>query len=206
MCEFFAQGPGQASASLVGDTANGGLQVFQQFCHTPTITCPSNVTAVTANQCSSASCAVVSFTTMVTADCQVNIVCTPASGSCFPVGSTTVSCTATDTAGNIASCGFQVTVFNGCLQDDSNPSNVLLFNATTGAYRLCCGGTTFTGQGVLFKLGCTLTIQDNSIDRRLLAKIDNATFRGTASFQLPPGTLKCTITDRDTRNNLCNCF
>src|SRR5262249_39702490 len=154
-----------------------GLQVFQEFCHTPTITCPANFTAVTANQCSPSSCAVVSFTTMVNADCPVNLVCTPASGSCFPVGSTSVTCTATDTSGNIASCGFPVTVFNVCLQDDSNPNNVLLFNASSGAYRLCCGGTTLTGQGVLSRQGCILTIQDNSADRRLLAKVDNATFK-----------------------------
>jgi hypothetical protein len=40
----------------------------------------------------------------------INVVCNPPSGSVFPVGTTTVTCTATDAAGNIASCSFNVTV------------------------------------------------------------------------------------------------
>src|SRR5262249_31276993 len=35
---------------------------------------------------------------------------TPASGSTFPLGTTTVNCTATDAAGNTATCSFTVTV------------------------------------------------------------------------------------------------
>lgn len=38
------------------------------------------------------------------------VVCSPPSGSVFPLGSTTVKCTATDPAGNTASCSFQVQV------------------------------------------------------------------------------------------------
>src|SRR5262249_22135254 len=39
-----------------------------------------------------------------------NLVCPPASGSLFPIGMTTVICTATDSQGNSASCTFKVTV------------------------------------------------------------------------------------------------
>jgi hypothetical protein len=38
------------------------------------------------------------------------IVCAPASGSVFPIGDTTVNCTATDAAGNSSSASFMVTV------------------------------------------------------------------------------------------------
>jgi len=38
------------------------------------------------------------------------VACTPASGSLFPVGDTTVICTASDNAGNRTACGFIVTV------------------------------------------------------------------------------------------------
>ncbi len=41
----------------------------------------------------------------------VTPVCTPSSGSTFPIGSTTVTCTATDGAGNTSSGSFDVTVF-----------------------------------------------------------------------------------------------
>jgi hypothetical protein len=40
----------------------------------------------------------------------VVVVCNPPSGSVFPAGTTAVTCTATDAAGNIATCGFNVTV------------------------------------------------------------------------------------------------
>ncbi|MCC6745402.1 MAG: HYR domain-containing protein [Acidobacteria bacterium] len=75
----------------------------------PTITCPANVTQSNdAGQCS----AVVNYTAPVIADnCPgVTAVCTPASGSTFPVGVTSVTCTATDAAANTASCSFSVTV------------------------------------------------------------------------------------------------
>ncbi len=39
-----------------------------------------------------------------------NIVCTPPSGSAFPIGTTTVTCTAYDSLGNTATCTFTVTV------------------------------------------------------------------------------------------------
>jgi len=39
-----------------------------------------------------------------------SVSCTPASGSFFPVGDTTVNCTATDASGNVASGSFQVHV------------------------------------------------------------------------------------------------
>jgi len=39
-----------------------------------------------------------------------SLLCTPASGSFFPIGATTVNCTAADTAGNVSRASFAVTV------------------------------------------------------------------------------------------------
>jgi hypothetical protein len=80
-----------------------------------------------------------------------------------------------------------------------------LFNAATGEYRFCCGGTVFTGVGTLLAKGCVVTIQHNPGDRRVLIKFDGSVSTGTASLQSPPGVLKCTITDRNTKNNTCAC-
>jgi hypothetical protein len=173
----------------------------------PTITCPANVTAVAAQTCPISSSATVTFPAPTASDnCPgVTAVCNPPSGSIFPVGTTMVTCTATDTSGNTASCGFTVTVFSACLQDDSNPANVVLFNAATGEYRFCCNGTVFTGVGTLIIKGCTVTIQHYPADRRVLIKFDGAVSAGTASLQSPPGSIKCTITDRNTKNNTCAC-
>lgn len=56
--------------------------------------------------------AVVTYTTSVFDDVDTGLSasCTPASGSVFPVGTTTISCTATDTAGNTGYASANVTV------------------------------------------------------------------------------------------------
>jgi hypothetical protein len=56
-------------------------------------------------------CATVTFTATATDNCPgVGIACVPLSGYCFPIGDTTVTCTATDASGNIDTCSFKVTV------------------------------------------------------------------------------------------------
>ena len=173
----------------------------------PSITCPANVTTVGAVTCPPTNNTIVNFANPVASDnCPgVTTICTPPSGSPLPVGTTTVTCTATDASGNTATCSFTVTVFNGCLQDDSDPSIVVLFNTVTGAYRFCCGGTIFTGTASVLARGCTFTLQHNPADRRLLITVDFAVRSGKASLQFPPGTTKCTITDRNITNNTCAC-
>jgi hypothetical protein len=63
-------------------------------------------------QATSSSGAVVKYTASASdpVDGSVAVKCTPASGSTFPLGTTTVSCSAKDKAGNIASASFKVTV------------------------------------------------------------------------------------------------
>lgn len=163
------------------------------------LTCPPNVSVPAVGTTATVTYA----QPTLTGGCGI-VTCAPASGSIFPVGTTTVTCTSE--AG--PTCSFSVTVaqaFDVCLQDDSNPNTVFLANKTTGAYRFCCGGTAFTGTAVMTKKGNVITFQHNAADRRLLATFDGSTFKATASMQSPPGVNKCSITDRDTRNNTCNC-
>ena len=175
----------------------------------PTITCPGDQTAVTDQTACGGpggACQVVNFTTTASDNCPgVVVVCNPPSGSCLPPGSTTVTCTATDASGNTATCSFSVTVFDVVLQDDSDPSIVLIWNSITGQYRFCCKGTTFTGIGKSTVQGCVFTLQHNPADRRVLGRVDKAVHAGTASIQAPPGTLRCTITDRNTLNDTPTC-
>jgi hypothetical protein len=98
----------------------------------------------------------------------------------------------------MASCSFTVTVFNVCIQDDTNPNNVLLFitsGAQTGQYRFCCNGTTFTGVGTVKQIGSSFTLSHTPPDRRVQGTL-NIDGTSTASLQAPPGTTKCTITDK----------
>jgi hypothetical protein len=176
----------------------------------PTITCPANITAVTdQNVCPSPPCQAVTFPLPVATDnCPgVTVVCNPPAGSCFPTGVTTVTCTATDASGNTATCTFTVSTFDVALQDDSDPSIILLWNSITGQYRFCCNGITFTGIGKSTIQGCVFTLQHNPADRRVLGRVDKAVHAGTASIQSPAGTIRCTITDRNTLNDtnlICN--
>ena len=78
----------------------------------PSITCPVNVQqTVPPGQ----NAAVVNYPGPVTTDnCPgVSTLCAPVAGSSFPLGSTIVSCTATDGSGNTATCTFNVDVING---------------------------------------------------------------------------------------------
>jgi hypothetical protein len=105
--------------------------------------------------------AVATFSATASDNCPgVTVVCNPGSGSVFPVGTTTVTCTATDTASpaNIASCSFTVTVLTAqaVIQDLINRVTAL---QNAGALN----GT--QAQGLLSKLQAALSaVNDNKIN------------------------------------------
>jgi hypothetical protein len=78
----------------------------------PTVSCPSNVTVYLepGDVCPP----VVNFSATAVDNCSetVTVTCDPPSGSTFPVGETTVTCTATDECGNVGQCTFTVTVYS----------------------------------------------------------------------------------------------
>ena len=77
----------------------------------PEIHCPTNILI----GCAGTNGAVATFTVTATDNCPspVNVFCTPPSGSLFPLGDTTVNCTAVDACGNTATCRFHVQVSTG---------------------------------------------------------------------------------------------
>jgi hypothetical protein len=108
------------------------------------IFCPGDLT----NECTGFG-AIVSYAVTATNLCSTNpprIYCTPASTSLFPVGTTTVHCTAYDTnTGNYATCSFNVTVVDTtppvliCANDKMvNCSSNWTFDPPT-AVDACCG-------------------------------------------------------------------
>lgn len=174
----------------------------------PKITCPNSITVVTGSPGNTSM--VVNFPQVVASDnCPgVTIVCEPPSGLSFPVGTTTVNCVATDTAGNKASCAFPVTVFDARLQDDADSGKTVLFATSgpqKGLYRFCGPGIHYTGTGIVLKQGGTYVLQHNSPDRRVLVTLDSGQGKGNASLQSPPGTNVCNIQDRDIRNDSSIC-
>ncbi len=95
----------------------------------PVIVCPANVLQANGvNECG----AIVTFSLPTATDlCSVvtNITCVPASGSFFPVGTTVVLCAATDSAGNMATCHFDVTVRDTEPPVIVCPSDIVVTNA-----------------------------------------------------------------------------
>lgn len=70
------------------------------------LNCPGNIIRSNdPNQCG----AIVSYALPTASGCSM-VACTPPPGSFFPVGTTSVTCTAIDAAGNPSSCSFTVTV------------------------------------------------------------------------------------------------
>jgi hypothetical protein len=193
------------ATDAAGLTASCTFTVTVNDTQPPVITCPASIVGVTPGP--NASCLAVNYPAPAASDnCPgVTTVCNPPSGTCFPLGTTTVTCVATDSAGNSAQCGFTVTTFDFCLQDDSTPGTALSFNSQTGDYRFCTGGASFTGKGTVSKQGLTVTLTHSPSDRRVQARVDGAANRATASLQSPPGVIKCTITDRNLNNNTCSC-
>lgn len=172
----------------------------------PTIVCPASFTRVAGATCPIATNNVITYPDPTVSDnCPgASTVCNPPSGSTFPVGTTTVTCTATDASGNTATCSFAVTVASLCLQDDSNPGNVVLVDMTSGAYRFCCNGAVVaSGIGRPLTRGCIVTIEDNSGPVQVRITVDTSVGRGNAFIQV--GSTQCAISDRDVRNNTCNC-
>jgi hypothetical protein len=173
----------------------------------PMIMCPANAIARTANP--AVANVVVNYSPPSASDnCSTpTVVCSPPSGSLFPLGTTTVNCLATDGATNNSSCAFTVTVFDVCVQDDTTRST-LLFNSQTGDYLFVkCGanGLSLSGRGLSRVMGGAITLEHNASDRRLLAKIDNSQKKGTASVQTFSPSATHTIIDRNTADNACAC-
>jgi sugar lactone lactonase YvrE len=104
---------------------NDGVVQSRQFTLTvigpPVITCPSNITVTTTNSGG----AVVNYTVTVSGGCPpITTNCVPPSGSVFPIGATTVNCSATDSCGQSNSCSFTVTVSPPLPLSITCPSNI----------------------------------------------------------------------------------
>ncbi|MFY9554785.1 MAG: M36 family metallopeptidase [Blastocatellia bacterium] len=218
---FFPVGLTTVTCTVTDDLAHSSTCTFTVTVvdtQPPQIICPANIfTAATATCPISTVSGPVNFTVTASDNCpgvtilcknQSNVVVT--SGSTFPVGTTTVTCTATDASGNTATCSFTVNVFSFCLQDETNPNNFMLINAQTGDYVFNCGGVIVaTGRGVLTRRECIGTLEDTKGDRRITAGWDTSangnTGAGTAFLKIGPGgDIRCSITDKKMSNNTCS--
>jgi len=117
-------------------------------------------------------------------------------------------CTATDSSGNVGSCSFTVNGFSFCLQDETNPGNFDLINASTGDYDFFCNGVEIaSGRGTLNTKGCQGSIEHVKGDRRVFMEWDTVgaggNGAGTAIVQVGVNKTRCQITDKNMSNNTC---
>lgn len=157
----------------------------------PTITCPADITvALDPNVCTK----VVTWPApTVTDNCAATGSCSPASGSSFGVGTTVVTCTATDTSGNTATCTFNVTVtdsqppvISGC------PANITQGNDPN----LCSAVVTWTPPTATDNCTYTLTSTHNPGDT---FPVGTTTVIYTADDGYNQTTCSFTVTVNDTQ-------
>jgi hypothetical protein len=119
------------NTNATGDGNAYQLNVFGlPGCVTPPcgITCPANVTVSNdANQCG----AVVTYAAPTTTGVCNTVTCSPASGSFFPKGTTTVTCTSSGNSNGNQSCSFTVTVNDTQPPAITCPANISV--GTTGS-------------------------------------------------------------------------
>ncbi len=153
----------------------------------PTITCPANVTVPAATgQCS----ATVTYPApTVTDNCTgATVSCTPASGTVFQKGTTTVTCTATDAAANTATCSFTVTV-----NDMQPPAVVCPANVTATA------NTTQGNQTGALVSYTSPTATDNCPGATVVCAPASGSFFPTGTT-----TVTCTATDASANTATCS--
>ncbi|MBD1383442.1 SBBP repeat-containing protein [Metabacillus arenae] len=100
---------GDTIVTCTEDNQECAFQITVNDTEPPQITCSDDITvAVSTGEGGT----IVTYSPPTVSDnCPgVTFLCSPASGSFFPVGMTTVTCTATDASGNTSSCSFTVTV------------------------------------------------------------------------------------------------
>jgi hypothetical protein len=110
------------TATATTGTTSGSFNVTVRDTTPPVLTLPANITA----EGTSPAGAVVSFTATSTdiVDGARPVISTPSSGSTFPLGSTTVQCTATDTHNNTAHGSFTILV------RDTTPPHIVSITAS----------------------------------------------------------------------------
>jgi hypothetical protein len=147
------------------------------------ITCPpdTNIVACTSN--------VVVFypapATFTTCGTITNLTCVPPSGATFPAGVTTVTCTATDSQGNSATCTFTVTILPDHLQPDCPPTSLSITGCPPRMPNFATNGL----------------VTDNCTPVGEISVIQNPP-AGTA---LPPGATQATLVICDLAGNCREC-
>ena len=157
-----------------GNSASTSFRVTVRDTTAPTITLPGTVT----REATSSQGAIVDYTVSASdlVDGPLSVTCTPQSGSTFTIGTTTVSCNATDKAGNVGHGSFDVVVAHtagpvitlpGTITAQATGPSGAQVRYTASAYDAVDGPATASctpASGSMFRLGTT-TVSCRAADR-----------------------------------------
>lgn len=170
------------------------------------VTCPSDIVCTVKGKATTAK---VTYPDPTLSGC-VGATCKPRKGSDFPVGVTIVTCEAASLTGETDKCIFKITVFEKSAVDDSDSGKKIFFNTSDGKYTIICNGMTFSGTATVTKNGGETTLTETTTSQKLtlrLKKRDDGE-KGKqvdASFESPPGTVKCAIKDTSLKDSKQTC-
>lgn len=136
-----------AATDASGNIATGAFRVTVKDMTPPVLSCPPDL-VIAATSVSGAVVAYPPPTATDTVDPSPAVTSTPASGSAFPIGTTTVTCTATDASGNMASAAFTVTVEAWKAPTLAEALNAPEWNWTTGGKAVWTAQTSVTHDGL----------------------------------------------------------
>src|SRR4051794_24275654 len=155
------------------NTSSGLFSVVVDDTTAPTLSLPGTITA----QATSAAGAAVSYTATASdlVDGAVTPSCSPASGATFPIGSTTVSCSATDAHGKTSSGLFSIVVADAGPPTLAVPAAIIV-NATS-------------------PLGAVVTYTATAADAFGAALTPSCSVASGSVFAIGTTTVSCTATD-----------
>jgi hypothetical protein len=174
-----------SATDAAGNTSNGSFRVTVADTAAPVLRLPADITVAA----SGASGAVVTFAASATDLNPANpaVTCAPSSGDAFPVGTTTVRCSATDAAGNAASGSFTVTVTDGVAPTVSISISPAAPNGQRGWYSA--------------PVTVTVTATDNVAVTSIRYNLDGTSATYGGPFAVGDGTHTVTATATDASGN-----
>ena len=184
----FPIGPTNVACSATDAGGNVGTATFTVTVAdttAPAVTVPANITT----EATGASGAVVTFTATATdvVGGAVTAVCTPASGSVFPLGTTPVTCSATDAGGKNGSASFTVTVVDTTAPIVSVPADITAEATSAGGAAVTFAATATDAVGGPVPASCVPASGSTfpfGTTRVTCAATDGAQVTASASFSV----------------------
>ncbi|MGC2890035.1 MAG: HYR domain-containing protein [Candidatus Acidiferrum sp.] len=184
-----------SSSDTHGNSSSGSFTIVVRDTTPPILSAPTNRTLTATSSSGAVAVFAASATDIV--DGAVPVICTPASGSAFPIGTTTVKCTSIDAHGNSSAASFTITVISGDTQPPvvTPPASITIPATEAGGAR----GSAWPALAA-FLAGATAKDNIDPSPVPLPPQFGNASVNNNTLF--PYGTTTVTFEFRDASGNV----